>query len=75
MEHGPYNRRGGPGGPPSEVTALAITMKDEHGNARQATLLDGGSEATELGLLRAVCRQIGAHWGQDDLGWWAVIPD
>jgi len=37
-------------------------------------LLDAGTEATELELLRTVASGLGVRWGHDDLGWWAAVP-
>jgi hypothetical protein len=38
-----------------------------------AWLLDAGTEASELELLRTVALGLGVRWGRDDLGWWATV--
>lgn len=72
--HGPYNRRGAPGGEGCQVTALSITMRGADGAERPAHLLDAGTEATEIELLRTVAHGLGVKWGHDDFGWWAAVP-
>jgi len=39
-----------------------------------AHLLDAGTAASEIELLRTVAAGLGVHWGKDDLGWWAIVP-
>ena len=72
-QYGPYHRLGEPGGPGCPVVSLPITMKASDGTAVNAVLLDAGTEATELELLRTIAQGIGVRWGHDDLGWWAVV--
>jgi hypothetical protein len=74
-EYGPYHRLGEPGGPGCPVGILPITVKGQDGTPVSARLLDAGTEATELELLRTVAQGFGVRWGHDDLGWWAVIPN
>lgn len=73
--HGPYHRTGEPGGPGAEVGALPIQGRTPDGGLIEAQLLDAGKESTEVELLRTICFGLGVQWGQDDLGWWAVVPD
>ena len=72
--YGPYHRLGEPGGPGCRVVALTIEMKDVDGSPVSAQLLDAGTEATEVELLRTVAKGLGVRWGHDDLGWWAMVP-
>ena len=39
-----------------------------------ADLLDAGTDATEVELLRTIAEGLGVRWGHDDLGWWAAVP-
>lgn len=73
-ENQTYHRRGEPGGPGCQVTALAITIKRADGSPAAAHLLDAGTAASELELLRTVAAGCGIRWGHDELGWWAVVP-
>jgi hypothetical protein len=74
-KYGPYNRTGEPGGPGCNVGALPIKVKGPGGSPMPARLLDAGTEATEVELLRTIVQAFGIRWGHDDLGWWAVVPD
>lgn len=74
-EHGPFHRLGGPGGPGAAVTALQIEGKEADGTPVGASLLDAGEQSTEVELLRTVCEGLSVRWGQDEFGWWAVVPD
>src|SRR5262249_34294961 len=73
--HGPYHRKGSPGGPGCRVTSLPVKLKQSDGQPISATFLDADSSASELELLRTVASGLGIQWGQDEFGWWAVIPD
>lgn len=73
-ESGPYHRIGEPGGPGCPVSSLPIKAVASDGSRTTAVLLDAGTEATELELLRTVSSGLGIRWGHDDLGWWAVVP-
>jgi hypothetical protein len=73
-KYGPYCRTGEPGGPGCKVAALPITLKDTDGSPVPAHLLDAGTAASELELLRTVAQGMGVQWGKDDLGWWATVP-
>ena len=72
-KHGPYHRTGEPGGPGCPVTPLPITLKGPDGQPLPADLLDAGTEATELELLRTVARGLGVQWGRDERGWWPAV--
>ena len=74
--HGPFHRRGAPGGTGAKVSILPISGRAS-GSDRviEASLLDAGETATELELLRTVASGLGVLWGQDDLGAWAVVPN
>lgn len=69
-----YHRIGEPGGDGCEVGVLPITMNFEDSETIEGELLDAGTEASELELLRTVAARLGVRWGQDDLGWWAAVP-
>ena len=71
--YGPYHRTGEPGGPGCKVGTLSIMLKGPEGKPIPAYLLDAGTEASELELLRTVAQSLGVRWGRDDLGWWAVV--
>ena len=73
-KYGPYHRTGEPGGPGCRVGSLAITLKGAQGEPVAAYLLDAGSKASELELLRTVAQGLGVRWGCDGLGWWATVP-
>ena len=73
-KRGPYNRTGEPGGPGCQVAALPITQRAADGSDMPAHLLDAGTAASEIELLRTVAAGLGVHWGKDDLGWWAIVP-
>lgn len=75
-DHGPFHRRGAPGGPGAEVSILPISGQAS-GSDRviEASLLDAGEKASELELLRTVASGLGVVWGQDDLGAWAMVPN
>lgn len=72
-EYGPYHRKGQPGGPRCPVGILPVSSKNPDGTTFQAELLDAGKESTELELLRTVASRLGVRWGNDELGWWAVV--
>jgi hypothetical protein len=74
QSYGPYHRLGQPGGPGCPVAAIAITVKGADGSPTSARLLDAGTSASELELLRTVAADLGIRWGHDDFGWWAVVP-
>ena len=69
-----YHRLGEPGGPGCPVSALPITMRCADGTEIPGHLLDAGTEASELELLRTVANGLGVRWGHDDFGWWAAVP-
>ena len=69
-----YHRRGEPGGPGAEVLALPIELAGTNGQRVPAYLLDAQGHASEDELLRTICHTLGINWGQDDLGWWAAVP-
>jgi hypothetical protein len=73
-QHGPYHRLGGPGGPGCRVASIPVTGKNLDGSTMEGRLLDAGTEATELELLRTVANELGVRWGHDNLGWWAAVP-
>lgn len=73
-DHGPYHRRGEPGGPWCRVAVLPVKLKAADGSAIGAQLLDGGQSSTELEILRTVAKGLGVNWGHDDFGWWACVP-
>lgn len=73
--YGPYHRLGEPGGPGCEVSGLPIMAKLPSGEAMGAILLSPRMPATELELLRTIALSIGIRWGQDEFGWWAMVPD
>jgi len=72
--HGPFHRRGEPGGPGCRVAVLAVKAKAADGTAADASLLDAGPGSNEVELLRTVARGLGVIWGQDEHGWWAAVP-
>ena len=74
--HGPFHRRGAPGGPGAKVSILPISGRAS-GSDRviEASLLDAGDTASELELLRTVASGLGIVWGRDELGAWAVVPN
>jgi hypothetical protein len=49
-------------------------LKGSEGQPTAATLLDAGTSATELELLRTIVAMMNIQWGYDGLGWWAVVP-
>ena len=73
-QHGPYHRQGEPGGKGCAVGVLPISLRAPDGSLIAAWLLDAGTEASELELLRTVAARLGVCWGHDDLGWWAAVP-
>ena len=73
QEEKPYHRLGEPGGPGCYVVALSIAMRCD-GAEVPGHLLDAGTEANELELLRTVANGLGVRWGHDGLGWWAAVP-
>ena len=72
--HGPFHRRGEPGGPGCNVTSIEVVGKAPGGEPQHCHLLDAGTNASEVELLRTVCAGLGVHWGHDEFGWWAVVP-
>jgi hypothetical protein len=72
--YGPFHRLGEPGGSGCAVTVLDIAIKRPDGLMAAADLLDAGTAATEVELLRTIAHSFGVRWGHDDLGWWAVVP-
>lgn len=72
--YGPFHRLGGPGGAGCRVAVLAVTGKAPDGTMAKASLLDAGSGASEIELLRTVASGLGVTWGQDENGWWAAVP-
>jgi len=74
--HGPFHRRGAPGGPGCEVSVLPISgRRPGSSEVIEACLLDAGEKASELELLRTVASGLGVAWGRDDLGAWAMVPN
>ena len=73
--HGPYHRRGEPGGPGCSVTALPVSAKQPSGDVIAMTLLSADGNATELELLRTIVNSLGVQWGRDEFGWWAALPN
>ncbi len=73
--HGPFHRFGEPGGPGCPVGVLPISLLDGEGKRITGSLLDAGTEATELELLRTIASRLGVKWGSDSLGWWAVVKE
>ena len=71
--YGPYHRTGEPGGEGCRVASLPITLNGLQGEPIATYLLDAGTEATELELLRTVAQGLGVRWGRDDFGWWATV--
>ena len=72
--HGPYHRRGEPGGPGCSVTELPVSARLPNGQVVAISLLSAGENATEVELLRTIVHSIGIQWGQDEFGWWAAVP-
>ena len=72
QESGTYHRLGQPGGPGCPLAVLPITISGPDGSPVPSTLLDGGTESTEIELLRTIASRFGVKWGHDDFGWWAV---
>ncbi len=73
--NGPYHRTGEPGGQGCRVGILPIQGRKPGGELMAGALLDAGTDASEVELLRTVAHGLGVVWGKDDLGWWAVVPD
>lgn len=73
--HGPYHRTGEPGGPGCPPTAIPVTFKGPDGAPVSGHLLSAEAGSTEIEMLRTIARGLGVRWGQDPLGWWAVVPD
>ncbi|MCW1883231.1 hypothetical protein OKA04_00720 [Luteolibacter flavescens] len=73
--HGPFHRLGEPGGPGCPVGILPIAVSDAQGGQVSGSLLDAGTESTEIELLRTIAARFGVKWGRDDLGWWAVVKE
>jgi len=75
-EYGPYHRKGAPGGPGCRVAAIPFRGKASGTDQIiEGSLVDGGPEASEVEMLRTVAHCLGVVWGQDDLGWWAMVPN
>lgn len=74
-KYGPYHRLGEPGGPGCPISSLPIKVGGPDGSPVSAHLLDAGTQASEVELLRTIAQGLGIRWGHDDLGWWAVVPD
>jgi hypothetical protein len=74
-EHGPFYRRGEPGGPGCPISVLPIQIGGSKGESIKAELLDAGEHSTEIGLLRTIASRLGVQWGHDDFGWWAVVRE
>ncbi len=69
-----YHRLGAPGGPACRVVTLPVQGRGSDGTFMDAALLDAGTEASEVELLRAVAHGLGVQWGHDEFGWWAAVP-
>jgi hypothetical protein len=72
--YGPFHRAGNPGGPGCRVTLIPVQGKKPDGTMMDGSLLDAGSEAPEIELLRTVANGLGVVWGHDEFGWWAAVP-
>lgn len=72
--YGPFHRLGTPGGPGCRVTMIPVQGKAPDGTITDGSLLDAGSEAPEIELLRTVASGLGVIWGHDEFGWWAAVP-
>lgn len=72
--HGPYHRLGTPGGPGCQVAILPAQGRASDGTIIDGSLLDSGTEGSELELLRTVASGLGVRWGHDEFGWWAIVP-
>ena len=70
----PFHRRGSPGGPGCRVAVIEVMGNAPSGATSAASLLDAGSESSEIELLRTIASGLGVVWGQDELGWWAAVP-
>jgi hypothetical protein len=53
---------------------IPVQGKAPDGTIKDASLLDAGSEALEIELLRTVASGLGVIWGHDEFGWWAAVP-
>lgn len=73
-DYGPFNRRGGPGGPASPVVCIPVVRR-RHDGTREERILVDGQHGGEIELLRAIVANLGVVWGGDDLGWWAAVPN
>jgi len=73
-KYGPCHRTGEPGAPGCKLAALSITTRASDGSPIPAYLLNAEDTASELEMLRSIASGLGAKWGKDDLGWWAVVP-
>lgn len=69
-----YHRLGEPGGPGCDVATLPVQATSPTGAPEPGTLLDAGTQASEVQLLRTIAHTLGVQWGEDSLGWWAVVP-
>lgn len=73
-DNGPFHRRGEPGGPGCRVGVLPIQGSAPDGQTVEGSLLDAGPRSSEVELLRTVAHGLGAVWGHDEMGWWAMVP-
>jgi hypothetical protein len=68
-------RSGQPGGPGCKLAILDIRYADARGQSIEGKLIDAGKEASEVQMLRTIAHRLGINWGQDDMGWWAIVPE
>lgn len=73
-DHGPYHRRGEPGGLGCPVTELPVSTMLPSGEIVSMALFSAAENATELELLRTIAHSLRVQWGRDELGWWAAVP-
>lgn len=69
-----FHRLGESSAPGCRVVSVEISYRDANGEYVDGEFMDPETEATELELLRAVAHRLGAKWGCDEFGWWAVVP-
>lgn len=72
-ERNVYHRLGEPGGAGCPLSTLDVTYNNVDGKNVSADLCSAGKNASELEMLRTVAHKLGVKWGEDDLGWWAVV--
>jgi hypothetical protein len=53
---------------------IPVQGKAPDGTITYSSLLDAGSEANEIELLRTVASGLEVIWGHDEFGWWAAVP-